>query len=444
MKGYERYKQSNFPWINEVPYHWNIYSLNHVVEFIMGQAPHSDSYNTEGSGTVFIKTGDFTDLIPIVKWYTTTPLVYASKNDVFICVVGATCGKVNLGIDGTISRSIAALRPKKLVLQKYLFYYLSFNYISLNDSAQGSAQGIINKSILASIKIPIPPLSEQIQIASFLDKKTALIDEIIAKKERLIETLQAKRQATINEVVTGKKVWNPKTNTWTEASKVKNSGIDWLGEIPEDWEVVKLKYLVSKVGSGVTPRGGGEVYYDEGVIFVRSQNVHFDGLRLEDIVRIDIETHENMSGSKVQRNDVLLNITGASIGRCCVVNVDDEINVNQHVSILRTNERVFPYFLNLVLQSSIGQLQVNLKSSGGNREGLTAEAIKTFIIPLPKKNEQLIIIDKLGELISHFETTIFRIQTQIQKLKEYRQSLISEAVTGKIDVRDWQALGSKA
>ena len=128
MKGYERYKQSNFPWINEVPYHWNIYSLNHVVEFIMGQAPHSDSYNTEGSGTVFIKTGDFTDLIPIVKWYTTTPLVYASKNDVFICVVGATCGKVNLGIDGTISRSIAALRPKKLVLQnlKYLFHLYIF------------------------------------------------------------------------------------------------------------------------------------------------------------------------------------------------------------------------------------------------------------------------------------------------------------------------------
>jgi len=327
--------------------------------------------------------------------------------------------------------------------KKYLFNN-NFFLNQLSAKARGTTRMTLGLKDFYTSIIFLPPLSEQIQIASFLDKKTALIDEIIAKKERLIETLQAKRQATINEVVTGKKVWNPKTNTWTEASKVKNSGIDWLGEIPEDWEVVKLKYLVSKVGSGVTPRGGGEVYYDEGVIFVRSQNVHFDGLRLEDIVRIDIETHENMSGSKVQRNDVLLNITGASIGRCCVVNVDDEINVNQHVSILRTNERVFPYFLNLVLQSSIGQLQVNLKSSGGNREGLTAEAIKTFIIPLPKKNEQLIIIDKLGELISHFETTIFRIQTQIQKLKEYRQSLISEAVTGKIDVRDWQALGSKA
>ena len=446
MKGYKKYKDSGILRFGMIPENWIVSKLKFYSEVTTGNTPSMkfENYYSEDEGIPWVKPSDLNNLIPTInskQFLTNEGLKEARivrKGAILVGGIG-DIGKLGIaGVEITTNQQIHAIEANIQKIDDSFLKYTIFNSKEeLQKDSSSVVLAILTKTKLLELNILIPPLSEQIQIASFLDKKTALIDEIIAKKERLIETLQAKRQATINEVVTGKKVWNPKTNTWTEASKVKNSGIDWLGEIPEDWEVVKLKYLVSKVGSGVTPRGGGEVYSDEGVIFVRSQNVHFDGLRLEDIVRIDVETHESMSGSKVQRNDVLLNITGASIGRCCVVNVDDEINVNQHVSILRTNERIFPYFLNLVLQSSIGQLQVNLKSSGGNREGLTAEAIKTFIIPLPKKNEQLIIIDKLGELISHFETTIFRIKTQIQKLKEYRQSLISEAVTGKIDVSDW-------
>ena len=106
--------------------------------------------------------------------------------------------------------------------------------------------------------ICLPHINEQHQIAAFLDHKTALIDEIIAKKERLIQVLQAKRQATINEVVTGKKVWNAASQTWEAPAKVKDSGVEWLGEIPEEWEVTKLKYITSTISKGTTPSTEGK------------------------------------------------------------------------------------------------------------------------------------------------------------------------------------------
>lgn len=429
MKGYESYKNSNFDWFEKIPSVWQIASLNHLVTFIMGQAPHSNSYNTDGIGDIFVKTGDFGILRPNVKWFTSTPLVFASEEDVFMCVVGATSGKVNLGINGTISRSIAALRPNKNISQKFLYYFLTYNYQFLNDSAQGSAQGIINKTILSNVKMPIPSLEEQTTIVSFLDYKTNLIDATIEKKKRLIALLKEKRQAVINEAV---------TKGLNANAPMKDSGVEWLGKIPEHWGLVPLRYLYNKIGSGVTPKGGGDVYTDEGVTFIRSQNVHFDGLRLDDVVKIDIETHQKMNNSSVEFNDVLLNITGASIGRCCVVNIDEEMNVNQHVCIIRVNERIKPDFLNIVLQSNVGQTQIKLLTTGGNREGLTQEAVKNMSIPLPNIETQIQLLNSITEKMKSFDLIKNKIETAIEKLQTYRQSLISEAVTGKIDVRDWE------
>ncbi|HWB27622.1 MAG TPA: restriction endonuclease subunit S [Chitinophagaceae bacterium] len=428
-KAYEKYKVSGFEWMKEIPTSWDTASLNHVVKFIMGQAPHSDSYNTDGEGEIFIKTGDFGDLRPNIKWYTTKPLVFASEEDVFMCVVGATSGKVNLGVNGTISRSIAALRPSKRLSQKYLYYYLACNYQRLNDAAQGSAQGIINKTILAGIKVPLPSIKEQTKIAQYLDHQTSIIDQLILQKEKLIELLKEKKQAVINEAVTTG--LNPN-------AKMKESSLEWLGAIPQAWNLVQIRHLNTKVGSGVTPKGGAEVYTEEGVIFIRSQNVHFDGLRLDDVVRIDLDTHEKMTGSKVQFKDVLLNITGASIGRCCVVDIHEEMNVNQHVCIIRPTQRVLPEYLNLVLQSNIGQVQIKLGTTGGNREGLTFEAIKEFTIPLPELTEQQEILHKVQSSLKRYYELENLNSIQINKLKEYCQSIIAEAVTGNIDVRDWQ------
>ena len=146
---------------------------------------------------------------------------------------------------------------------------------------------------------------------------------------------------------------------------MKDSGIDWLGEIPEHWEVKKLKYFVSKIGSGVTPKGGANIYQSSGIPFLRSQNIHFEGLMLDDIVYISTIIHNRMNNSKVNVNDVLLNITGASIGRCYFIDETlKEANVNQHVCIIRPDTNIIQtIFLYYILRSSLGQRQIRIEQT---------------------------------------------------------------------------------
>jgi type I restriction enzyme S subunit len=278
---------------------------------------------------------------------------------------------------------------------------------------------------LSSEELVLPTISEQQQIVQFLDEKTDLIDRLISTKELKISLLKEQRTSIISKVVT--KGLNPKV-------KMKDSGVEWIGDVPEDWKISKLGFYTTKIGSGSTPKGGSEVYPDSGIPFIRSQNVHFDGLRLDDVSFIDIDTHLSMKGSKVNKNDILLNITGGSIGRCCVVDIEDEMNVNQHVSIIRTKSELVNYFLNFILCSDLGQSQVRFNLTGGNREGLTIEGIRNFIITIPSITEQNQIIDFLISKTKEIDDLVQLEQKKIDLLKEYRQSLISEVVTGKVKV----------
>lgn len=197
------------------------------------------------------------------------------------------------------------------------------------------------------------------------------------------------------------------------------------------WHKVPLKYLVSKIGSGKTPKGGAEVYTSSGVMLLRSQNVHFDGLRLDDVVHIDEAMDEDMSSTRVRPNDVLLNITGASIGRCTVVpSVFESANVNQHVCIIRVNaERLLPAFLNLVLQSPTIQNEIRFGENGSSREGLNFEQVAAFEIPLPTIPQQVICVERAQASVQRVEQLIASKQRLMDLLTEKRRALIASAVT---------------
>lgn len=197
------------------------------------------------------------------------------------------------------------------------------------------------------------------------------------------------------------------------------------------WPKVPLKYLVSKIGSGKTPKGGAEVYTASGVMLLRSQNVHFDGLRLDDVVYIDDEMDRDMASTRVQPNDVLLNITGASIGRCTVVPAEFEAaNVNQHVCIIRSDlARLLPRYLNLVLQSPTIQDEIWFGENGSSREGLNFEQVGAFEIPLPPIPVQQRIADHAHVEVLTVERLIQQKQQLLDKLGEKRRALIAHAVT---------------
>lgn len=218
-------------------------------------------------------------------------------------------------------------------------------------------------------------------------------------------------------------------------STYKPSGIDWIGDIPSHWEVKKLKFTVTKVGSGVTPSGGAAVYQTEGVPLLRSQNIHFDGLRLNDVAYISKEVDASMSNSRVLAGDVLLNITGGSIGRCYFMSENfGPANVNQHVCIVRpAHEQVNTKFLYRLLSSPIGQTQIDLLQTGANREGLNFEQLKNFDLSLPPLSEQAAIASYLDEKTAQLDTFIDRKRRLIDLLREEKTALINEAVTKGIN-----------
>jgi type I restriction enzyme S subunit len=154
---------------------WPLVKLGDVVESIMGQAPPGKECNKKGNGTVFVKAGEFGKEFPVIKEWTTKPLRYAKRGDTLLCVVGATCGKVNKAIDCAIGRSVAAIRPiENKIDESYLFYFISSWSIKLRNMSQGAAQTVINKEMIANLEIPLPPLEEQKRIAAILDKADAI------------------------------------------------------------------------------------------------------------------------------------------------------------------------------------------------------------------------------------------------------------------------------
>lgn len=311
--------------------------------------------------------------------------------------------------------------PKSGIYAKFIYYValqIPFGLYSTNTALPSMTQ-----TDLQNHHFVMPPLDEQTQIADFLDKKVAQLDKVKSLLEEQIKTLEDYRQSLIYETV---------TKGLDKTVPLKDSGVDWIGQIPEGWGVSRLKYLTNKIGSGKTPLGGAEVFQTEGILFIRSQNV-FDGrLVLEEkSTYIDLQTHNSMISTEVMEQDILFNITGASIGRVSIYNFVQKANVNQHVAIIRGSEKVKPTYLMYYLMSCIGKFQVALNQVGGNREGLTFEQLKQFIIAFPTREEQTKIADFLDKKTEQINQMIAIKKEQIENINKQRQTLIYDYVTGK-------------
>jgi type I restriction enzyme S subunit len=428
MKKFNSYKDSGISWIGEIPKHWNITKAKLCSDFRMGQTILKEDVNDEGDFPVYSATeGDH------YFGRINNPSFILEPGDIVIPARGNSIGFVALVHELSVSTqtTIANFIDKSKMNSKYVFYfYKGFRHTLFHFNATAIPQITVDQ--VKQNPIICPPLNEQTSIANYLDQKTTQIDDLIAKKERLIKLIDEERTAIINQAVT--KGLDPSV-------PMKDSGIEWLGEIPEHWEVTKIKTVTIKIGSGVTPKGGAEIYELSGIPLLRSQNIYFDGFRLENVAYITSEIHDSMKNSQVQSGDVLLNITGGSIGRCYyVTNEFEEANVNQHVCIVRPNERIITEFLYYVLSSTIGQQQIDLCQTGGNREALNFEQLKNFFLCLPKVDEQKNIVQRLKTSLNNINLTIEKFRKEIELINEYKTALISEVVTGKVDVRNWQPM----
>ena len=417
-------KDSGVPWIGKIPASLKLIRNKYLLSYEKGRK--ADNTNVEQEGVPYIGASDL-DSSGIAKLYTTdTALPDVTYDDVLVLWDGARAGLVGTNKVGKLSSTVVKLIPDENVVSKHFFYwyYMAFQQF-MYDMVNGTTIPHMSRRFLEEIGFLSWSLDEQNLLAEYLDTKCAQIDTIIAREQSVIEKLQEYKQAIITQAI---------TKGLNSSAKMKETGFEWIGMVPEHWDVKKIKYLTSKIGSGKTPKGGSDVYIDEGVLFIRSQNVYDGYFDLSSVAFISHEIDSAMSNTRVYRNDVLLNITGGSIGRSCLYESDELANVNQHVCIIRCNNQMRPKFMQYFWNSRIGKISIDIYQSGANREGLNFTEIGNTLVPTPKLHEQDQIIDYLDGKCGVINDVIQQKHSLINKLTEYKKSLIYEVVTGKKEI----------
>lgn len=332
--------------------------------------------------------------------------------------------------DGIISPSYYVLNKLNDDLEIQFFnYQLQRHYkerifFSFGQGVSYDYRWGLGRETILNFPIVVPPKETQTQIVSFLDTKTQKIDELIQKTEQKIKLLKEKRTSLINHCVT--KGLNPDV-------EMKDSGVEWIGEIPSEWGKSKVKYLTDEHRQGYY---SSEQYSETGLKVVRITDLNDDRT-----ISIDKSPHYNLEDIEKDRfilknGDFLFPRTGG-VGRFGIFNDTTPSIYGSFLIRFRFNKKIFLQFLRYYFDSEIYLNQILSEIHGGVNQNVHVENIKDCFIYVPGKLEQTQIVEYLDEQTQKIDNTIEKETQRIELLKEYRQSLISEVVTGKIDVRDW-------
>ncbi|NKI28447.1 restriction endonuclease subunit S [Arenibacter sp. 6A1] len=426
MKTYETYKESGVEWIGKIPKDWKPVRLRYLCDITTGD---KDTVNQTDDGIYpfYVRSKD----VKRIGTYSFDGEAILTAGDGDICKIWHY---VNEKFD--FHQRVYMLYNFKNVDGKFLYYFISENFI--HDVLKLSAKSTVDSlrlPMFLNFPLSIPEdIKEQTQIANYLDHKTQIIDALIEKKEQLIQKLQAQRQAIINEAVT--KGLNPNT-------KMKDSGIEWLGDIPEHWEVVKFRHKF-KTTKGLTITKANLL--EKGIPCVNYGEIHskfgFEvNPSIHDLKCVSEDYLETNKGSLLRKGDFIFADTSEDIegsGNFTYLNSDIPTFAGYHTIIARLNESAHKRFFAYFLDSAVYRVQVQNAVKGVKVYSITNKILKDTVLFFPPISEQILISEFLDRKTDTISNSVEKLKSSIKKLKSYRQSIISEAVTGKIDVRDWQ------
>lgn len=424
------FKSTNSRWFTEIPENWHLSKLKFLVNIFTGnslndmeKALYSSDDNEKVEGNIYISSKDINVNNNVCNYDTGTVIPYketkykvAPKDSSLLCIEGGSAGrKITFTLENVcFVNKLACFQSDEATDSKFIFYYLQSN--EFKSQFQNSLSGLIGGVSLTNLKdfeIAVPSLNNQTKIASYLDKKTTQIDAIIDKKQKLLNLLDEKKKAVINEAVT--KGLNPNV-------PMKDSGIEWIGEIPEDWKISKLKYLTALNSNNPIENSLFKLSLDNIESYtgkLKSQeSSSFEGI-----------------GNYYKPYDVLFNKLRPYLSKvyladhfgCCV----------GELLVLTPNKFVVPEFLFYRLLSSNFIKEVDSSTYGAKMPRASWSFIGDLQIPIPAIEVQISVSKYLKGRISLIDELIDKISSQIIKIKEYRQSIISEAVTGKNDVSNY-------
>lgn len=446
-KAYEQYKDSGVEWLGEIPEHWDVKRFKFILKDgweglkigPFGSQIKSDKLSLSGNYKVYgqenVINQDFSlgyryledELFQELSVYEIQP------NDLLITMMG-TSGRCYIVPDhiqeGIMDSHLIRLRLSSEYSLKFIRYlidesdYISYQFKILG---KGSIMHGLNSSIIKSLELIVPPLEEQKTIAQFLDHKTSQIDALISKKEALLEKLDEKRTALISHAVT--KGLDPTV-------PMKDSGIEWLGDIPAHWDINRLGRLAEEIND---INHEMPVAVDQGIPFLSAKDLLDDGtLNFEkDIKKISEEDFIRLS-KKIcpKKDDIIYSRIGACLGKARIVEVDIQFLVSYSCCVIRLVQEVAnPFFFKYFLDSELVLTEARLRTQGIGVPDLGLKQIAKFTISVPPLDEQKRIAKYLDKKTAEINQQKSKVQQAIDLLKEYRTALITNAVTGKIDVR---------
>ena len=440
---YHTNKQARLPWVEHVPERWEVRRLRTVAEMRVSNVDkhaNDDELPVRLCNYVDVYKNDrITHEIPFMRATASSEEIERfrlERGDVLITKDSETWD--DIGVSALVTNSaddlicgyhLALLRPQDQILGTYLAWALRPKPITyqFHVEAKGVTRFGLTHDGIQSIRIPVPPISEQATIVRFLDHADEQIQRYIAGKERLITLLEEERQALVHQAVT--QGLDPNV-------KLKPSGVEWLGEVPEHWEMRPLKRWVStKITDGPheTP-----TFLDDGVPFMSAESMV--GGRL-DFSRsrgaISREQHEAYCRKcHPQRDDIFMCKSGATTGKVAIVETDAEFSVWSPLALIRVDlQKVLARLLFDVLQTSYVQQQIRDIWSYGTQPNLSMSAMERLVVVLPPIDEQREMVTYLDHTTKRLSEVIDHTQREIDLMEEYRTRLIADVVTGKLDVR---------
>src|SRR5690554_6736865 len=439
FKPYPAYKDSGVEWLGEVPEHWESWKVSHAYgELGSGTTPPTTESEWYENGTVpWVTTGELRESVILETKKLLSPKALSAfpalrlhpAGSLAIAMYGATIGRLGiLGVDATVNQACCLLIRPNYLHVKFTFYWLLVFKKSIIDLfASGGGQPNINQEVINNFTIAAPGLAEQAQIARFLDHGTARIDALIEEQQRLIELLKEKRQAVISHAVT--KGLDPTV-------PMKDSGVEWLGEVPAHWEVTKLGWILNELTYGFTNPMPTE---DDGPAMLTANDIGWGTVLYEQARSTsEIAFREMLTDkSRPKAGDLLLTKDG-TLGRVAVHDGRPAC-INQSVALIRPDTRIMSSeFLCSLLQASCYQTKMIFDAGGTTIKHIYITILAKMNLAVPSLDEQQALLNFISNETCKFDRLTSEAEQVVNLLQERRSALISAAVTGKIDVRNWQ------
>jgi type I restriction enzyme S subunit len=429
---YPAYKDSGVEWLGEIPEHWEIRKLKFVVEFVNGATPKTDNLDFWDGNIVWITPNDLGKLNSKYVYDSLKKISIlglencsASISPIDSVVISSRAPIGHLGIlkiPAAINQGCKILIPKsKIIWSSYIFYYLISTRQILNSIGSGSTFNELSTQSLKDFNIIYPEYSEQIRISEFLDNKTAQIDKAIAQKERVIELLKEKRQILIQRAVT--RGLNPNV-------KMKDSGVEWIGEIPEHWEVKRLKDICSINLDSLHETTRSDFSFK----YVDISSVTYE----TGIFQTEEYTFKNAPSRArriARKGDTIISTVRTYLKAIDYINEEKSISIySTGFAVLHPKELIHSEFLATFVKSNAFTEQVIVNSKGMSYPAINSSELGRLYIVHGNIDEQQAIVKYINERSSRIFNYISIKEIEIEKLKEYKATLINSAVTGKIKV----------